>query len=138
MGRAIEQRILEGLDRQIACNKEEKARYEKDFHALARKHPEIRHQDSLPGIGLIGAVRIVSRVVSPDRFVKAGNYLSYCGLIQLERTSGQVTYGSSITHSWINRFRRLLIRWEKKAENYLAMLHFATAHIVFKMAGILG
>ena len=25
------------------------------------------------------------------------------------------------THSWINRFRRLLIRWEKKSENYLAM-----------------
>jgi len=42
------------------------------------------------------------------------------------------------THSWINKFRRLLIRWEKKAENYLAMLHFAAAHIVFKMAGILG
>jgi transposase len=27
------------------------------------------------------------------------------------------------THSWINRFRRLIIRWEKKIENYLAMLH---------------
>jgi putative transposase len=24
------------------------------------------------------------------------------------------------THSWINRSRRLLVRWEKKAENYLA------------------
>ncbi len=24
-------------------------------------------------------------------------------------------------HSWINRFRRLLIRWEKKPENYEAM-----------------
>ena len=22
------------------------------------------------------------------------------------------------THSWLNRFRRLLIRWEKKIENY--------------------
>ena len=27
------------------------------------------------------------------------------------------------THSWMNRFRRLLIRWEKKIENYIAMLH---------------
>jgi putative transposase len=27
------------------------------------------------------------------------------------------------THSWLNRFRRILIRWEKKPENYLAMLH---------------
>ena len=31
------------------------------------------------------------------------------------------------THSWLNRYRRLLIRWEKKARNYLAMLHFACA-----------
>ena len=29
------------------------------------------------------------------------------------------------THSWMNRFRRLLIRWEKKVANYLAMLEFA-------------
>jgi transposase len=28
-------------------------------------------------------------------------------------------------HSWITRFRRLLIRWEKKSRNYEAMLHFA-------------
>jgi putative transposase len=27
------------------------------------------------------------------------------------------------THSWINRSRRLLVRWEKKGENYLAFLH---------------
>lgn len=42
------------------------------------------------------------------------------------------------THSWMNRFRRILIRWEKKAENYLAMLHFACAWITFKAAGLFG
>ena len=42
------------------------------------------------------------------------------------------------THSWINRFRRLLIRWEKKVENYLAMLHFACAWITFRAAGLFG
>jgi len=36
------------------------------------------------------------------------------------------------THSWMNRYRRVLIRWEKKAENYLAILHFACACIVWK------
>ena len=89
----MDQRVLEGIERQIVCNREEKKRYEGDFEALAKQHPEIRHQDSLPGIGLIGAVRIVSRVVSPYRFISAGHYLSYAGLIHLERTSGQVTYG---------------------------------------------
>lgn len=42
------------------------------------------------------------------------------------------------THSWMNRFRRLLIRWEKKVENYLAMLHFACAWITFRAAEVFG
>jgi len=29
------------------------------------------------------------------------------------------------THSWLNRFRSILIRWAKKPANYLALLHFA-------------
>ena len=35
------------------------------------------------------------------------------------------------THSWLNRFRHLLIRWAKKPENYLAMLPFACARITW-------
>ena len=35
------------------------------------------------------------------------------------------------THSWLNRFRHLLIRWAKKPDNYLAMLHFACARITW-------
>ena len=42
------------------------------------------------------------------------------------------------THSWMNRFRRLLIRWEKKIENYIAMLHFACAWITHRVAGLFG
>ena len=42
------------------------------------------------------------------------------------------------THSWLNRFRRLLIRWDKKVENYLAMLHFACAWIAYRAAGVIG
>ena len=42
------------------------------------------------------------------------------------------------THSWMNRFRRILIRWEKKPEHYLAFLHFACALIAFRAAGLFG
>jgi len=42
------------------------------------------------------------------------------------------------THSWMNRFRRILIRWEKKAGNYVAMLHIACAWIAFSQGGVLG
>lgn len=42
------------------------------------------------------------------------------------------------THSWMNRFRRLLIRWEKKVANYEAMLHLACAYITFRAILVLG
>ena len=42
------------------------------------------------------------------------------------------------THSWMNRFRRILTRWEKKPENYLALLHFVCAVITFRCSGLFG
>lgn len=42
------------------------------------------------------------------------------------------------THSWMNRFRRILVRWEKKPENYLAFLHFACGLIAMRAAGLFG
>ena len=41
-------------------------------------------------------------------------------------------------HSWLNRFRRILIRWEKKAENYIGLLHLACGVITWRAAGLLG
>ena len=35
------------------------------------------------------------------------------------------------THSWLNRYRRILVRWEKRAANYQAMLHFACASLIW-------
>lgn len=35
------------------------------------------------------------------------------------------------THSWINRFRRLFIRFEKSASNYFALMQFAFSIITF-------
>jgi transposase len=42
------------------------------------------------------------------------------------------------THSWMNRFRAILIRWNKKAQNYLAMLHLAFAFIIYRRMGLSG
>jgi len=42
------------------------------------------------------------------------------------------------THSWLNRFRGILIRWEKKPENYFAMCHFAFALIAYRCSGLFG
>jgi putative transposase len=42
------------------------------------------------------------------------------------------------THSWMNRFRRVFIRWDKSPDNYLAFLHFACALIAFRASGLFG
>ncbi len=42
------------------------------------------------------------------------------------------------THGWLNRFRRILVRWDKSPGNYIAFLHFACALIAFRAAGLLG
>jgi putative transposase len=42
------------------------------------------------------------------------------------------------THSWMNRFRRILTHWEKKPENYLSLLHFVCAVITFRCAVLFG
>lgn len=38
------------------------------------------------------------------------------------------------THSWLNRFRGLLIRWSKKPENHRALLHLACGLISWRLA----
>lgn len=42
------------------------------------------------------------------------------------------------THGWLNRFRRLLTRWEKKSQNYFALLECACAYFTFQRAGVFG
>ena len=42
------------------------------------------------------------------------------------------------THSWLNRARRLLIRWEKKVANYVGFLHLQFALVALRTAGVLG
>jgi putative transposase len=42
-----------------------------------------------------------------------------------------------VCHSWLNRFRKLLVRFEKKVETHLALLQFACAYIVLKRADVI-
>jgi putative transposase len=37
------------------------------------------------------------------------------------------------THSWMNNYRKLRVRYEKKAANFEALLHLATALICWRM-----
>jgi putative transposase len=42
------------------------------------------------------------------------------------------------THRWMNRLRRVLIRWDKNVCHYLGFLHVACADITYKQSGLLG
>ena len=42
------------------------------------------------------------------------------------------------THSWMNRFRALLIRWQKGEKSFLGLVQLACAIITLKQAGLFG
>jgi len=42
-----------------------------------------------------------------------------------------------VAHSWLNRFRKLLVRFEKKVCTHIALLHLAAAIIAFRKSGFI-
>ena len=46
-------------------------------------------------------------------------------------------YVVEVAHSWFNRFRKLLVRFEKLTERHEALLHMAAAIIAFRKAGLI-
>jgi transposase len=42
-----------------------------------------------------------------------------------------------VAHSWFNRFRKLLVRYEKLTNTYEALLHMAAAIIAFRKVGVI-
>jgi len=47
-------------------------------------------------------------------------------------------WGVERTQSWMHRFRRVLIRWDKHLRNDRACLHLACAYMTYRQAGLLG
>jgi hypothetical protein len=41
------------------------------------------------------------------------------------------------THSWMNRFRKILVRFEKPTVSYPGLLMFACAFIAFRKANVI-
>lgn len=85
--------VLKGLEESIESYEKQKALYEDEFKKLSKKFKTIRLLKSLPGIRDINAVKIAALVVDPKRFPTKGHFLSYCGLIKLDRISGGKSYG---------------------------------------------
>jgi len=85
--------VLHGLNESIVRYEEEKARYKKKFESLCTEYPLLRRLRSIPGIDLIGAIKVAARVVEPRRFSSRQKFYAYCGLVKYEKQSGGRTYG---------------------------------------------
>jgi transposase len=93
LARPIDSFVLEGIEEAVKAYELRKTKYENEFEKLRRKHRVIRHLDSVPGIGAVGSVKTAATVVDPKRFNTKGQWLSYCGLVKHEKTSGGRSYG---------------------------------------------
>jgi transposase len=85
--------VLEGINKQIISYENEKKRYLNEFKKLEHKHIEISRVRDIPGMGYILAIKTVARIVDAKRFKDRNHFLSYCGLVKLDRMSGGKSYG---------------------------------------------
>jgi transposase len=85
--------IVGHLTQSIVLYEQTKQEYEKKFTAFCRRTRQLKLLLSVPGIGKIGAVKILATVVDARRFAHRGNYLSYCGLVKHDKRSGGRSYG---------------------------------------------
>jgi ribosomal protein L17 len=104
--------VRDHVDTGIAWYTETKAAYETHFQVLAKQDARIRHQASIPGIGIKGAVKIVAKVLDPHRFTDRGPYWAYCGLVKHQKESGGRSYGQRL-----GRYDRMLKSVYKTAAN---------------------
>lgn len=84
------------LDEKIESYQEKKKRYEEEFTRISKSNKVLRSLDSIPGVGRISSVTILSIVIDGKRFKSSNHYLSYCGLVKHEKLSGGRSYGKRI------------------------------------------
>jgi len=85
--------ILEHMKKNIEIYRASKKEYKRKFEEIVKKHTMAKYQEEIPGIGVIGAVKVVATVVDAHRFPYIGKYWCYCGLAQNEKFSGGRSYG---------------------------------------------
>jgi transposase len=92
-GNRVNKFIVAQLDEKIESYQEKKKRYEEEFEKISKKIKVLRSLKSIPGLGPISSVTILSIVIDGRRFRSSNHYLSYCGLVKHEKLSGGRSYG---------------------------------------------
>lgn len=92
-GNAVKNFVLTSIEEGIELYRSKKDSYEKEFEKISRGNKTLRSLNTIPGIGPISSVTILSIVIDGRRFKSPNHYLSYCGLVNYEKLSGGRSYG---------------------------------------------
>lgn len=92
----INEFIVTQLDEKIEAYHEKHKRYEKEFERISKKNKILRSLKTIPGLGPISSVTILSIVIDGKRFKSSNHYLVYCGLVKHDKLSGGRSYGKRL------------------------------------------
>lgn len=90
---SLEKRLQDHYGERLSFHARQRQQLVASFEEQAHSLPEVSLLKSIPGIGSIGAMKIVATVVDPRRFATKHQFWSYCGLVRHERASGGRCYG---------------------------------------------
>ena len=99
-------RLLEALEK-------EREQYVAAIRKSSRTFPEIKLLKGIPGIGEIQSAKIVSQVITAQRFKDKHKFWSYCGLVRHRMESGGHIYGSK--RGWGNRILKCVFKMATKS-----------------------
>jgi transposase len=85
--------VLQRIDSAIDAYEIDRKFYEQEFERLFKKFTMLRWLRQIPGIGLIGSVKIAAAVVDGTRFPDDRKFHTYCGLAMHALESGGRDYG---------------------------------------------
>jgi transposase len=85
--------VIKELDRSLQLHEKQRLLYESEFRKIRLQHKTIRDLESIPGIGLINAVKLLAIIVEARRFSNKTPFLVYSGLLKTDAMSGGRSYG---------------------------------------------
>lgn len=92
--------------------KERLKRYEQEMDVqteVSEQAPLIQALQALRGVAMITSITLGSEIMSITRFRSASSFMSYCGLVPSESSSGETRNQGSITKAGNAHIRRVLI-----------------------------
>jgi len=89
----IEHFVLRRINSAIDAYEGDRKFYEEEFERLFKRFTMLRWLRQIPGIGVIGAVKIAAAVVDGSRFPDDRKFHTYCGLAMHALQSGGKDYG---------------------------------------------